>query len=305
MTGITARISTFTFSNRLNANNLRVQQELSDIQLQMSSGKKSSSFKGISSDVQRLLNVESNLARVETQNIVAATTQSRINTMFSTMGAMLDLANNFAQTLAQNLSGQFATPADLQAIASNSEESLAALLNVNLGGRYLFSGSEVDVPPVDLNDPLYTPQPFPSVANTSYYQGDNIQQSSTVADGYDVAYGVEADDIGFERLLRAMNLAANNPANTAAVQEALQLVNLAVDDIAAIRTDISSKATLIEAQVQNNNDEVGLLKDVVSSIEDVDLADASVQLTLYQTQLEASYSTTARTIRLNLFDFIN
>lgn len=305
MVGVTSRLSTFTFSNRLNSDNLRIQQEASKVQLDISSGKKSRSFIGISSDVQRLLNVESDLARITTQNIVAETAQSRINQMFSTMGSMLDLANNFAQTLSQNLAGNLTTPQDLQVISQNSEEALAALLNVNLGGRYLFSGSQLDVPPVDLNDPLYTPQLSPSIANTSYYQGDNMVQNVTVADGYTLDYGVTADDIGFERLLRAMNLTANNSTNQAAIVEALDLLNQAVDDIALQRTDISSKATLIEDRIRTNQDEASLLQDIVSTIEDTDLAEASVKLTQYQTQLEASYATTARILRLNLHDFVN
>jgi len=172
----------------------------------------------------------------------------------------------------------------LQAIAQNSEEALAALLNVNLGGRYLFSGSQLDVPPVDLTDPLYTPQVSPSAANTSYYQGDNMTQNVTVADGYTLDYGVTADDIGFERLLRSMNLAANNSTDALAIQESLDLLNQAVDDIALQRTDVSSKATLIEARIQTNNDETALLQDIISSLEDTDLAEASVLLTQYQTQ---------------------
>ena len=302
---ISSRISTFTFSNRLNSDNLRIQQNANETQLSISSGKKSRNFAGISTDVQRLLNTESDLARITTQNIVAQTAQSRINQMFSTMGDMLDLANDFAQTLSQNLSGQFATPFDLEVIARNSEESMAALLNTNLGGRYLFAGSMIDVPPVDLTDPLYTAQATPSTPNIEYYQGDNMMQNVTVADGYTLDYGVTADDIGFEEMLRAMNLAANNSADTAAISEALSLINEAVDDIAASRTDISSKATLIEDRMQVNSDEMALLQDIISSLEDTDLAEASVLLTQYQTQLEASYATTARILRLNLHDYVN
>ncbi len=301
---IVSRLSTFTFSNRLNSENLRVQREAHDVQLQIASGKKSVSLKGVSRDVQRLLNSESDLVRLDTQNIVAETALARINHMFSGMGAMLDLANNFLQTLTQNLSGPFLNPPSLQAIASNSEESLSSLLNANLGGRFLFSGNHLDIPPVDLTDPLYTPQIVPSVANTGYYQGDNTQQLATIADGYTVNYGVTADDIGFEQLFRAMNLVANNPSNPAAVTEAHALVNSAIDDIATRRTDISSKATLIESQITNNGDEAALLKDIISTLEDVDLAEASVRLTQFETQLEASYATTARILRLSLTDFI-
>lgn len=304
MAGVITRVSTFTFSNRLNSDNLRIQQAASEVQLQLSSGKKSRSLKGVSEDVQRLLNTESDLARISTQNIVGATAQSRINQMFSSMGSMLDLANNFAQTLAQNLSGNLSTPADLQLIAQNSEQALAALLNVNVGGRYLFAGSQIDIPPVDLTDPSYTPAIPPSTANTGYYQGDNMTQNVTVADGYTLDYGVTADDIGFERLLRAMNLAANNSTNQAAVTEALDLLNQAVDDIALQRTNVSSKATLIETRIQTNQDEASLLQDIISTIEDTDLAEASILLTQYQTQLEASYATTARILTLNLHDYI-
>lgn len=300
------RISTFVVSGRLNSENLRLQTELSKAQIQMSSGKIGQSYAATGRATQRLLNTQNDLARIESQNVVAENVQARINTMFSTVNNIQDLANNFLSKITQSLGGNLNVPADIQNMANNGMDNLESLLNINLGGRYLFAGSAIDVLPVDINDPAYLPPtlPLPSVADTSYYQGDNVLASAEISDAFDITYGVTADNAGFEQLFRAMNLARTYPTDTVALQEAFDLANAAVDSIAQIQTDLQAKANVIDIQVTQNEDDANLFKSIISSISDTDLAATQINITNLTSQLEASYSNVGRISRLKLFNFL-
>ncbi|MAF68879.1 MAG: hypothetical protein CMH25_05990 [Micavibrio sp.] len=300
------RVSTFAFSGRLNAENLRIQTELSKQQIKISTGKVGLTYADTGRATQRLLNVENDLARIESQNVVASNVSARIEAKFATLTNILDLAGNLQQKLAQGLSGSLLVPADVQNTASNAQGALESLLNVNLGGRYLFSGDLIDTPPVDITDPAIIVQapPYPSIPDTAYYQGDNNLASAEISDGFSITYGVTADHPGFEKLFRAMNIAANNPADPASITEAFDLVKEAVTDIGYIQTDLASKASIIENQVVKNEDDANLFKSIISDISDTDLAATTVLLTQLQTQLEASYSNTGRLTRLKLFNFL-
>ena len=298
------RISTFVLTNRLNSENLRVQTDLARTQMQISTGKKGSSYEEIGRDTMRLLNIQNDLSRINTQNIVSSNVSSRIEQMYSSINNMKDLANQVASTLAQSQSGALSVPQEVANVTSNAEQALASLLNINFGGRYLFAGDRLDTPPVDLADPGYTTQPVPSVANTSYYQGDAGIASAEISDGFTVNYGVRADNQAFEKFFRALNLAANNSADPAARGEALDLVRSSIDDMAAIQTDLSAKANLIDTQRVSNEEDATLFKSVIANITETDLAEASVNLTNYQSQLEASYATLTRITRLKLANYL-
>src|SRR3546814_8417879 len=68
---------------------------------------------------------------------------------------------------------------DLLALDSMGEgfmQEIASLLNADHQGRYIFSGSRADQPPVDLT--AYDPTvglPATFAADTTYYQGDNVE----------------------------------------------------------------------------------------------------------------------------------
>ncbi len=298
------RVSTFVLSGRLNNQNLNLQTELAKTQIQISSGKIGQSYAATGRATQRLLNTQNDLARIESQNVVSENIQSRINTMFSTVNNIQDLASNFLSKLSQSLGGNLLVPADIVNTASNGQQALQSLLNINLGGRYLFAGDAIDTLPVDLADPAYAIQTSPSTVDTAYYQGDGVIASAEISDAFDISYGVTANDPAFEQLFRAMNLAANNPTDLNALNEAFDLVNSAVDSLGQVQTNLTAKANVIDGQIAKNEEDANLFRSIISSISDTDLAAATINLTNLQTQLEASYSNVGRISRLKLFNFL-
>jgi flagellar hook-associated protein 3 FlgL len=103
-----------------------------------------------------------------------------------------------------------------------------------------------------------------------------------VSESLTISYGVKADNPAFEQLLRAFNLIANNPGNTAALVEASGLVQQSVDDIANVQGVLSSQSRSIEDQIDKNTQDRTYIKDLASTIKEVDIPSASVYLTKFR-----------------------
>ncbi len=298
------RVATYPFTNTLIAENMRLQVKYADINTQISSGLKSQDYKGIARDSQYLLAVESSADKLEAYNANANITLSQINTMYTTMARLQDIANSILHDITASLGGDLVPSAVLTNQATIGMNEAASLLNLTIAGRHVFAGSDIDTPPVDLTDPGWIAQTPPSVANTSYYQGNAVVNAVQVSESLTISYGVKADNPAFEQLLRAFNLIANNPGNTAALVEASGLVQQSVDDIANVQGVLSSQSRSIEDQIDKNTQDRTYIKDLASTIKEVDIPSASVYLTEIQTQLEAAYTASVRILNMSLTKYL-
>lgn len=298
------RVATFAYTNTMISENMRLQTKYSDINTQISSGLKSQSYKGIARDSQYLMAVESSIDKLEAYNANGNTTLATVNTMYSTMGLIDELANSMLGNITAALGGNQVSASVLTSQAQSGLDEVSSLLNMKIAGRYMFSGSDIDTEPVDLTDPLWIAQTPPSVANSSYYQGNSTINNVQISETLTVNYGITADNAAFEELFRAYNLVFNNPTNRTALEEASGLVQSAIDDIANLRGVLSTQAKSIEDQIDKNLEDMTYLKELSSSIKEVDLPSASVSLTEVQGQLEAAYSASVRILNLSLVNYL-
>lgn len=298
------RIATFSFTNSMIADNMRLQTRYADINTQISSGLKAQDYKGLSRDAQYLLSIESAADKLKAYNANANVVQASLNTQYETLGRMEEMANSMITALSSALAGNNATPNVTQSQAQNALNETAALLNLQIAGRYVFSGSDIDTKPVDLNDPAWGPQTSPSVVNSSYYQGNSTTATVQVSETLNLTHGTLASNPAFEQLLRAYNLAYNNPSNATALGEAFDLVKSAINGIANIRGNMSVQSNTLEKQMDQNEKDRDTLLGLQSTIKETDIPSASVMLTEIQTQMEASYASSVRILNLNLHDFL-
>ena len=298
------RIATFSSTQNLIMGNLQLQSDMADTQTQLSTGLKSTNYKGIASDTQRLLNMENNYSALKAYNTNGQIVSGNVGVMFNSVKSMLDLANNFMTTLTATLSGNFADPVVAKNQADLLSNEAVGLLNTQSGGRYLFAGSNVDTPPVDVTDPGYTPQTTPSTANTSYYQGDNTVLTTQLSETMSIKYGVTANNPAFEKMLRAFNLVSNNPSNTAAITEASGLMQSAIDGISNVYSQLNTYARTIEDQGLRNQEDMTVMDNVISDIKEVDLPATTVKQKALESQIEASYASSVRLLNLKLSDYL-
>lgn len=301
---MTNRIATYPATNSIIMENMRLQAKLADTQTQMATGLKSVTYKGIASDAQRLLSIERNVTNLKNYNASAVTVSNNINIAYNSVKSILDLTNNFLSTLTQALGGASLDPQVVKNQGDILLQEVAGLLNTQSGGRYLFAGSRIDTPPVDLTDPAWTPQTVPSVANTGYYQGDNYIQSGQLSESLTINYGFNADDPAFEKLLRGLNLAINNPADKAALGESLDLLRSSVDGMGNVYSQMSTFARTVQNQTQRNEEDMATLNNIVGNIKGIDIAETTVRQTEIETQIQASYASSVKILNLRLIDYI-
>lgn len=81
-------------------------------------------------------------------------------------------------------------------------------------------------------------------------------------------------------------------------------VNNAIDDIDQVRFKLENSRVRLNEVKESHTNEINLLKDVVSDVEDVDINEVAVSLNSLSVQLDASYRVTARLQQISLVNFI-
>ena len=135
------RVATFGISEQMIAAALRTQSVMAEQQIQEASGQVSSDFAGYGSSTQQILNLQVSVSR--SQSYIDAATQagSKIEVMYSTVNSVADLLTEL-RTLLTGASNTVSTDAtSVTQSAQDMLEEMAALLNTQYGGSYLFGGA--------------------------------------------------------------------------------------------------------------------------------------------------------------------
>jgi flagellar hook-associated protein 3 FlgL len=300
------RVATFAISEQMIAAALRTQSTMANQQIQEASGVVSSDFAGYGSSTQQILNLQVSVTRSKSYTDAATQADSKIQVMYATVNSVADLVTQLRSLLtgASNVASTDST--SVTQSAQNMLQQMASLLNTQYDGGYLFGGARTSQAPVNVSSSTYPAATSPSVADTSYYQGDNELAAVRVSDSQTVSYGVTADNTAFEQALRAMNLVANNsPLSTTTLNEALNLATSAVDAVGVVQSRISNASSSIETASAFQTDYQSYASTLGSDLTSVDVAAVTAQLSTYQAQLTASYAAIAKVQSLNLASYLH
>ncbi len=301
---MTNRIATFPATERLIMDNMRLQSQLADTQIQLSTGLKSTTYTGIASDSQRLLNVERNYQSLQGFNTNATVIGGNIDIAYNAVKSILDLSNNFLQTLTSAQGGNFLDPQVTKDQAQLLLKEVAGLLNTQSAGRYLFSGSNIDTKPVNLDDPAFTAPTLPSTASTAYYQGNDDKLTAQLSETLTISYNFTANDPAFEQLIRSFSVAIANPSNTQALAESTTLMRSAISGMSNIFAQMTTFARTVENQTMRNEEDLAIMKNVIGNLKGADLAATTVRQKELETQIQASYASSVTILNLKLTDYI-
>lgn len=149
-----SRISSLAVNTQLISRLLKTQMNLVDLQQQVTTQKLSQTYSGLASSSQRLINVET--LRDRLQNYVGNNTQqqTRLDVASTAVSAIQTTINNFKKELTTYSAGQPLTEENVKAVqaaAFRALRDMEDLLNTEVDGRYIFSGSRATTQPVDLN----------------------------------------------------------------------------------------------------------------------------------------------------------
>jgi flagellar hook-associated protein 3 FlgL len=305
-----SRVASAAQQDLMMANIKALQSRVSEAMIQASSGKVSSSYSGIAPDSKRLVGLEATHAQLTQYVANNQIVDQRLQPMETNTSQIFDIASQLKSLLVQASSSGNAPNMGLDITAQTLLDQVGALLNVQIDGRYLFAGSATDTAPVDLSDPgmVAPPATYPSAPNTTYYQGDDVTLSTKAGPELDLAYGVNANEGGFEELIRSLKLVAtatlSPEPDTARLGEALDVVNKAIQDIPQITAKIGAARAGLDTANAAHDEALLYAEQNINDISNVDVTEAITRLSADQTNLQASYATIAQLSNISLLDFL-
>jgi flagellar hook-associated protein 3 FlgL len=302
------RVATLAQHDLMLTNIKALQTRVANTMVQASGGKVSSQYWGVAPDAKRLVGLQATDASltqyVANNNLI----DQRLQTMETNTSQIMDIASQLKALLVQATSSGNAQNMGLDTTAKTLLDQVGSLLDVQSDGRYLFGGAVTNSPPVDLTALATPPGTYPSTADTTYYQGDNITLSAKAGPNLDISYGIKADEPGFEELIRSLKLVATavlspNP-DIARLTDALSVVNQAIQDIPNITAKIgASRAGLTTANAAHTEAQQ-YVEQNITGISDVDVTEAITRLSADQTNLQASYSIIAQLSNVSLLNYL-
>jgi flagellar hook-associated protein 3 FlgL len=260
------RISTLAQSTLLTSYMMGTQTRVADTQVQLATGQKSQRYSGISQDVSRLLNLESQRDSAKTYVAGIDTVQTRLKLMTNGLESIEQAASEMKSLLSSTIYTQAAYDGTIWNQAENMLKHVQEVLNTQDDSGYLFAGTRRDTAPVDASyatinaappfpvapaggPPPLTPAPPLTIAQidqiaAAYYSGSTTGSNLSVriADGVvPVSYGVTADQDAFKFLIAGLHMVrqANSnypadPTSTADIDQAylqagLELITKSID----------------------------------------------------------------------------
>ena len=289
---------TQTLSNILDA-----QKRIQDAEIQVSSGVKSQTFTGISSDSNRLVSLEglkTRFIQLEKNNTII---ESRLQRMDQSVSTIFDAITEMRNLVIQRLNDASGAVVPLAAIAQNLLDVVAGQLNAKQNGRFLFSGTATNTPAVIF--PVPDPTTF-GTPDATYYQGNSVELSVRIDDTISIKYGITADRTAFQEAIGALKAAIQGDAtdNSTLLSTALSLADSALASLAGFRAEIGSDMSTIDLAKQRNEDFLLFVEKSISDIVNVDIPSAITRLVADQMILQASFLTLARVGSLSLVNFL-
>lgn len=299
------RVATFAMNERMLSASLRTQAKMAQMQIQQATGQVSTDYRGLGATAGKVLDLEISTARSKLYGSAATEANARVQVMVDQVSTMTDRVTDLRAQVTSALSTDRTdtSASDLATAASSALEDLAGLLNVRYEGRYLFGGSATTSAPVDLDG--YAPAD-PAVADTSYYKGNGTIASVQVSADRTIAYGVTAADPAFERMLRAVQALSTVDGTTSDSDLEAMSADLvsALDAVTAVQSRLSISSAALERAATSQQDYQDFVANQLTGLTGVDVAAVTVQLTAYETQLQASYAAVGKVQGLSLLDYL-
>ena len=288
------RVTTSTAYNSVIANLMAAENRQNQANIQVSSGKVASDLKGFGANAEALTAAQTLKTRVDGYVQTATNVSSQLSAQDSALTEVSTAGQSARQAIAQAIASGNASGlvASMQSAFSQSVDGLNAQYN----GAYLFSGGKVTTAPVA----AHTLQDLTSPPAGGVFQNDQLAASTKLNETTSVQTGMLASNIGGPlydafKQFEALDQGASGPLNgplTQAQQDALtgllktfDTANAAVTEKVAQNGLVQNQVDTIQAGQQKRQTD---LATTIGDMANVDMGQASSQLSQAQTALQAS-----------------
>lgn len=326
------RISQNQSVRDLVANTMDNKRRVSDYSNQLTTGVRAAKPSD-SVDAGAISRYQQQIAKIDSYSNVVAQAKSYLDfqdQIVSQANEIMVRAKEIAQqganeTLEQNARAQLAQ--ELFQI----RDQMASLANSSYQGKYVYAGANDETPPVNQN--VYT-EPATGDANKRYSfdtnPADSVGKNIRLTDEISVSLSTKADTLfgtsmeALERLSRALAGYSTTPASgtpdgggtaytfptdahtqTADIRTCIDLIDTARNtDLIPERVSIGGRLRRIETGQALLDLSKNSAKEVLSRLQDADETEAASNLQQAQTALQASYTVTAKVLRMTILDYI-
>ncbi len=316
------------------------QQQLDDLQVQISSGLRAQTYSGLGG----LMTYQS-LSLTSQSNTLDAynTAINSVTNVTSAMDSAMTSTTNSAQSVLSSLQAVVQGSTDpgmttLNAAAKGALASIQSALNTQSSGTYVFAAADTSNAPVAdttaLNTSVQTDlaayyagteSAATLLSNTSTYTAAQMGYSTTLAaapnvsvrtgNNVDTDYTVKADNTGFQKVMQGLSIIANLQYNSADQSSFWTVYNGAVASINSGMTAVTADQaklgiatkSMADTQTQITATQ-SVLSTSISNIDDLsttEMAAASTKLTNLESQLQTSYAIISQLKTVHLIDFLD
>jgi flagellar hook-associated protein 3 FlgL len=299
-----SRIGTLAIYNNAISNFNRNKANQASLQDQASSGLKGRDFKTYNGQVEQFVGLEKDIKRIQMYLDNNAETTSRLTTMENSLEQTYSIAEEAKKVFTLRNNATFADSSTFEIQMQNSMLAMAKELNINVTGRYLFGGTNTELPPV-IDNPI--PRPFTvGKVDERYYQGSKENIVTRIQDNIDVEYDVRADDPAFQKYFAAMwlGIEGHNEKNNEKLANAQNMLDESIKGINALVAKVQTKRTNVDNIITRQKDTKLYLSSVVKEISDADVVAVRLRVTIEQATLTATFQIFSRISSLNLSQYL-
>lgn len=298
-----SRVSTYNTHQSTLSDSVGLQAELAKLQGQISSGLKADKFSELSGQVEAYSALTNRLSRTNLFIQQNQLTDTRLKTMSNVLDQVIDVANETKNLLVLARSGANGDSLAFDERLDGLWSSFAAQMNTNADGRYLFSGTRTDTPPVNPEFPVLEESGVP---DTGYYQGNQENMQFRIQDDYEFEQRARADDPAFESIVAAFAMAreGHNSGDDTKMAQAMDLIQEGIIGTIDVQAMINTQSININNATERLKTLQLYWKGMQEGLINTDIVSASTQIAINQSILQASFQSFARINQLKLSDYL-
>ena len=295
------RISNLALFSSTMRNITNTQSSLFALQDQISSGIRAKDFKGLNGQVEQFIGLEAQTRKLDMFQKNNTVLEARLQSASQSVGAVIEVADQIEDLIVLKRSAVTSENLSFKLQLQNKIRAVADALNVSSEGRYLFGGTRTDTKPVP---EALVSNISPGVPDTGYYVGSNESVVNRLDESLEVEFPARGDDIAFQKVFAAVNLALEGDNSDASMAKAVRLIQEAQLALNGVQSRFNS--TIINVQeINNRNEQQSLyIKGVTEQVAKTDVVAATTKMANDQATLQASYQVFARLIQLKLSDYL-
>ncbi len=323
---------------KLRQQNVQLKQQMSRLTQELASGQAADLTRQLSGNFGHLADIEHDLVVLASYRNAANTAITSTSAMQSVLGLIQAQTGDLGKTAV--VAGTTAGGVTLDTVALQGRSALDAIvsaLNTEVGGRSLFSGTDIEATPLVSADDLLTDvraaiagattaadvitalDTFFDTAGgdfeTLVYQGGNTYLSPLqLGEGQSVRLEMRADDTGFRTVLKNTVMSAlvdeasitlNDAERQDLAKQAGERLLTSQDELTEIRSNLGFAQSRIEQSTTRISTEMNSLEFARTELLSVDNFQTATELESVQIQLETLYTLTARASRFSLVNFLS